>query len=76
MNNNSINQIKLSLIIAITSISIMSTHKPAVAESMQIYDSNLFQIQIQSRKKDNDGSKRGRPKIRKQMGNRFYSENY
>ena len=76
MNKNSFNQIKLSLIVAITSISIIITYEPAVAESMQIYDSNLFQIQIQSRKKDNDGSKRGRPKIRKQMGNRFYSENY
>ena len=76
MNKNSFNQIKLSLIVAITSISIIITYEPTVAESMQIYDSNLFQIQIQSRKKDNDGSKRGRPKIRKQMGNRFYSENY
>ena len=76
MNKNSFNQIKLSLIVAITSISIIITYEPAVAESMQIYDSNLFQIQIQSRKKDNDGSKRGRPKIRKQMGNRFYSDNY
>ena len=76
MNKNSFNQIKLSLIVAITSISIIITYEPAVAESMQIYDSNLFQIQIQSRKKDNDGSKRGRPRIRKQMGNRFYSDNY
>ena len=76
MNNNSFNQIKLSLIIAITSISIMSTHKPAVAESMQIYDSNLFQIQTQCRRKDNDGSKRGRPKTRKPMGSRLYSDNY
>ena len=76
MNKNSFNQIKLSLVIAITFISIISIHKPAVAESIQIYDNNLFQIQTQCRKKDNDGSKRGRPKTRKQMGNRLYSTNY
>ncbi|BAY85943.1 hypothetical protein NIES267_54490 [Calothrix parasitica NIES-267] len=76
MNKKNFNQIKLSILIAITSISIISIHKPAVAESIQIYDSNFLQIQTQCRKKDNDGSKRGRPKRRKPMGTRLYSDNY
>ncbi|MDY6900638.1 MAG: hypothetical protein SWZ49_21555 [Cyanobacteriota bacterium] len=77
VSQNSFKNIKLSIIIAITSVSMISIHKPAVAESMQLSDSNsnILQRQIQCEKKDNDGSKRGRPKTRKPMGSRLYSVN-
>ncbi|MEL6459997.1 MAG: hypothetical protein AAFQ91_17385 [Cyanobacteria bacterium J06621_15] len=77
VSKNNLKHIKLSIIIIITSIGFIGIHTPTVAEPIQFYNSSLMQIQTQCRKKYNNGSKRGKPKRRKQMGNRLYSvKNY
>lgn len=73
MSNKNLKQTKLTLILLFISISIISFNQSAFAESQKHIDSSIFQIQTQCQNKDNDGSKRGRPKRRKPMGNRLYS---
>jgi len=75
MKNKNLKQIKSSCILLVIYISFISFCSPAFAESQQCYYSNFHQIQKQYQENQNSGTKRGRPKRRKPMGNRLYAVN-
>lgn len=70
MKYKNLNQIKFRFIMLFTLISFTSVSQPVIAQSQRQISPNHRKIQIQFKKKQEDGSDRGRPTKREGMGSR------